>query len=603
LPPVANEMLPIVAHALDQSDAILAIVQRTEDADGALIVRQVNGAFCRALGADFAMLEGRSLAAIAAPGQEDKFAALAAAAAKREAHRTELVCVRPDGTRLWLGFTLMPASAQGRTDRLLVMLARDITQQRYDAEQQNAIQRLLSTVFTVVEAGLAVVGKDGRFLITNAYHDRLLGHEPGSLTGRTTIDFVAPQSRDALLQARNRQFADRKRFEIEVSMQRADGMHLPVTMVSTLLTPSDSDTVRVVSITQRAAAIAAPPTQMVGKIHLISVDDGKSGGAPIERLMALAERIVVHDMADGDSYFRTKDNGFAISFGHLTDEEATFRSANLAREIRHQLVQAGEEQAAVEVSAIVAPLPAPSGDSAQRNAGIEHRIGEIEDKLYANMPPPTGAEGCTLEPVVGKERGPVLGYFVRAQWPPAQVGGGSVAARGEERFKADLAALGFAEKVALERLAGGNEAVFLECDFDCFFDRRRTQGFIEHCQKLTAPTRQRIVLLLAGVTATVAAARLLDTLQQLRPFFRAVGLVIDSPELPTSEAVVTSGTFVVLNAHVWDRSKAVGQARVAKLVTGLVARKTSLIVRGVPTPAARESLRDIGVKLFVGAAR
>jgi len=609
----------MVAHALDLSDAVLAVVRRRGDTDAVLIVEQVNAAYCRALGVDFKALEGRPLASAAAPGQSDKIAALAAAAARQEAHRTELICVRPNGSQLWLGLTLMPASLPIYGDNLFVMLARDITKQRQDADQQNAIQRLLATAFSVAEAGLAIVGKDGRFLITNAFHDRLLGYEPGGLKGKPTIECLATESRDQLELARARQFNDRNRYELEVVMIRADGKHLPVKMVSAIVdSQNDNEPLRVVTITQRGPAITAPrpvpktapapeqteQTQLVGKVRLTSFDDMESDvgdrGGSVERLMEMAERIVARQMQTGDSYFRTKDHGFAITFGNASEEKATFRSAAIARDIRQQLIHAGEDPTTVEVSAVVAPL-SQIAEGAQRNAGIERQIADLEPEMHADVDLPAGAEGFMLEPIIGKERGPVLGYFARAVWPPQQRGRGRVATLAVGRFNADIAALGFAEKVALERIGGSNEALFLELDFDCFFDREKTQMVIDACQRLSPAVRKRIVLLLSGISEKVAQTRVLDSVQRLRPFCRAVGFVIDNPDLPVTEATAIANTFVLLNAHVWDRSKAVGNARIAKLATGLNARKSALILRGVPTPAAREALRDNGIKLFAVA--
>ena len=601
----------MVAHALDLSDGVLAVVERARDAAGTLVVQQVNGAFCRAFGSDFDALEGMPLVALAASDQAAQLMALTAAAARGEAHRTELVCVRPNGSRLWLGLTLMPASRPAYPDNLFVMLARDITKPRQAAEQQNAVQKLLANVFSVAEAGLAIVGQDGRFLMTNAFHDRLLGYDPGSLAGRPTIDHVASDCRDVLRKASAQQLIDLRRYTLELTVLGSDGSHIPVTMVSALVSQNETDRFRVVTINPRGPAVrpAAPlHVHLAGKIRMISLDDVKAAmgdrwDGMVERVMESAERIVARQMVQGDTYFRTKDHGFVVCFASSSEEEATFRAAATAREIRHRLIGAGEDPETVEVSAVVAPLPAPAGTGSQRHAVIESRLAKLELEVCADVAPPAGADGFLLERVIGKEHGPVLGYFARAVWPPRDRGNG-IAALGPDRFTADLAALHFAEKVALERLGGGNEALFLEIDFDCFFSRQKTQSVIDICHKYAPAARERIVLLLAGLTESVAQSRVLDSVQRLRPFCRAVGFVIDVPELPATETIATVGTFVLLNAHVWDRSKAVGQARITRLAAGLHARKSSLIVRGVVAAGARDVLRDCGVNLFaVGAGQ
>jgi PAS domain S-box-containing protein len=608
VPPVASDMLPMVAQALDLSDGVLAILERAPDASGTLAVRQVNGAFCRALAAGADALEGQPLAALAAPGQEARLAALAAAAARGEAHRTELIFLRPNETRLWLGVTLMPAKQGASTQNLFVMLARDITQSRQEAEQQGAVQRLLANVFSMAEAGLAIVGQDGRFLMTNAFHDRLLGCAPGGLTGRATVDYVAPDSREPLRQARAQQSVDMRRYALEISLLTADGSHVPVTLVSAVVSQNEAERFRVVTVIPRGPAVPAVPlhVHLTGKIRMIGLEEvkaalGERWASIVERVMDSAERVISRQMAKGDTYFRTKDHGFVVCFPGASEEEATLRAAAIAREIRQRLIGAGEDPATVEVSAVVAPLPSPPGSGAPSNAKLDRGMAHIEQRLRAEARPTPGAAGFVVEPVIGREQGPVLGYYLRALLPPREHSV-AVSALPADRFEADLAALRFAERVALERLSGGNEALFVEIDFDCFFNRARTQTLVDLCHGLAGPARERIVPLLAGLTDSVAPSRVLESVQRLRSYCRAVGFALETPELRSGDTLATVSTFVLLKTHAWDRSKAVARARITKLAAVLHARKSSLMAHGVDGAGERDALRNCGVNLFVVTA-
>ena len=609
MPPVSAEMLPMVAHALDLSDGVLAVVGY---AAGALTVRQVNGAFARAFAADAAALEGQTLAALADPEEAGKIAALTDAAARGEAFRTDLVFRRPGGGRLWLGLHLMPVPRPAAPATLFVMLARDITAPRHEAERRNAVQRLLASVFAVAEAGLVIVGHDGRFLMTNAFHDRLLGHEPGTLVGRPTLECVAPESRDALRQARVQQAADFRRFSLDLLLLAADGGRVPVTLVSAVVAEQEFERFRVVTVIPRGPApqIAGPlRVQLNGKIRLISLADVKAAlGARwdgmVARVMESAEHIVARQMVQGDSFFRTKDHGFVVCFPTATEDEANFRAAAIAREVRQRLIGAGEDPETVEVSATVAPVPVPPNGEAPAPAVAEQRMAEIEQRLRAEARPPPGAAGFGFERVIGRETGPVLGHLVRALWPPASAqaerAGGSNALPAD-RAEADLAALRFAAHLAQDRLAAGSEALFLEIDFDCFFSRRKTQALVDLLRGLDAPVRERMVLLMAGLTDSVAPSRVIESVQRVRPACRAVGFVIDTPDLPAAEALVSGGTFVLLNAHAWERTRAVALARIGKLAAGLHARKNALMMRGVESVSGRDALRDCGVSFFVVA--
>lgn len=611
MPPIADDMLPMVAQALDTSEGVLAVVRRAADAAGTLLLAQVNGAFCRAFAADAAALEGQPFGAFTAPEELPKLQALTNAAGHGEAHRTDLACVRPDGSRLWLGLHLMPANRPDSPDGLFVMLARDITSPRREAEQQNAVQRLLATVFAAAEAGIAIVGQDGRFLMTNAHHDRLLGYAPGALVGRPAENTLAPESREAVRIARARQLVDARRYAIDVTVLTADGARVPVTLVSGVVSPNDRERFRVVTLIPRTPLPDRPGPPHVypaGKIRLISLEDvkaalGERWDVMVERVLDAAQRIISRQMLPGDSFFRTKDHGFVVCFPRASEGEASFRAAALAREIRHRLIGDGEDPAAVEVSVVVAEISTPPESGPHGDAAIERRMSEVEQRLRAEAKLPPGACGFVFERVIGREQGPLLGHFIRAQ-PPRRERAAGVVALPPDRVESDIAALRFAEQVAIDRLSGG-EVLFVEIDFDCFFSRTKSQTLIDICRSLVPAARQRLVLLLAELTETVSQSRVLErshvlvSVQQLRPLCRAIGFVIDTPELHSANAIVTAGTFVLLNAHVWDRSAALAHARITKLAAGLHARKSSLMTRGVEAASTRETLRDCGVNLFV----
>jgi len=604
VPTVATDILTTVSHALYYSDVVLAVIE--QGADGTLIVQQVNAGFARAFGASVKELEGQPFASMAVPDQAEKLASLGAAASRGESLRTEIACVRPNGERMWLGLTMWPASRPAYPDNLFVIMARDITRQMQDSERRNAVQQLLATVFAAAEAALAIVGTDGRVLMTNACCDRLLGFPPNALVGRLIVELAAADDQAALTAARDQQSADKRRFSIELSLTREDQAHLPVTMVWAFVARGENELCRVVTIIQRGAAARppdAPRTQVGGKIRLVSLEEikmllGEKWESTVERVMTAADGIVGRMMLPGDSYFRSKDLGFVFSFANDSEEQATIRAAAIAKEIRHALIKAGEDPAGVEVSAMVAPLPRLPGKATYDRAMLESRVNEHELMLMAIPVPPVGTKDLILERVIGKEASPPFGYFARPIWPPLKRGDGTVASLSVQRFRADLAALASIEKVALEQMEGGTEKLFVEIDFDCFFSRERTVTITDMLQKFAQPAKERAVIMLANIIPGVAMSRVLDSVQRLKPFCRAVGSVIDTPDLPAAETTATFGTFVLFNSHAWDRSKTVLLSRTTKLCAGLNARKTALIVRGVTTAANRDALRECGVKLF-----
>ncbi len=226
------------------------------------------------------------------------FAALAEAAHAGRAHRCELPCTSAAGRTFWVGIYLMPVPEWSNQ---FLALGEDVTAAVEARIQQAATQSLLAQVFLSIDSAVAIASQDGRLLMTNPFTDRLLGHQPRSLAGRSALDLVAPEAYEAAFAAWERQVADGADVSLDLPLVRADGVHVPVAMrVSVVETP---DRRRFRIITARPSPVPtsreiAGRRVLASRIRLAGIDAASTSLG--ERWAATAERAAVLDTAGRD---------------------------------------------------------------------------------------------------------------------------------------------------------------------------------------------------------------------------------------------------------------------------------------------------------------
>jgi len=89
---------------------------------------------------------------------------------------------------------------------------------------------------------------------------------------------------------------------------------------------------------------------------------GSRWQAVAERAMATAEHVIKSRCGRGDTYARTPEGDFLICFGPGTNEdEAAFRIASIAQEIRIRLIGDGQDSGTADGSAITTAIELPDG--------------------------------------------------------------------------------------------------------------------------------------------------------------------------------------------------------------------------------------------------
>ena len=644
----ARRLWQLVYQTLDQSDDIIILLERaTDKADNPVIVA-VNEAFHWATGYSNDELFGQPLLKLASrEATAEVQAAIVASIEKHETLRTELPCVSRSGQQFWLGLHLMPAAEAGSDN--FVLLGRDITDALQTRQQQAAIQSLLAKVFLCVDAAVAIIGDEGRILMTNPCMDRLLGYKPNALVGHNSLDMIAAGPRVEILAAHQRQSEDGKDFTIETTVLRSDGAELPAKLSSTLIERHDLKHFRVVTLfptepqpsehkpartsPRQAAAPAesvpaalepAAPSrkpmrvQIAGKIKLIGLEDVKTAlgdrwPAAAVRAMAAAENVLKQRLGPRDDYGRTDDSGFVICFGDATEEAAAFLAATTARDIKNRLIGQGETADAAHVSAITDSVQVP--DEPDQSIGLlaglieermAARLAEIENEAREKLKEAVGEAECELQSIRGRDRNETLAHFARLPALLERKMYSALAALPAAEYKdfdIDRTMLGLATAAASRGLLNGsNQPILVTVGFDIFNTRVRTDHYITACQKLDARVRRRLILVLTDLPDGIPKSRVLECVTRLRPFCRGVGFAVrelEAPPVDLSNAGVPIVVVMADNLHGVDANT---KARLTKLIGALHAQRSRLLVRHVASWDQASNLMATGVDMVSLAA-
>ncbi|MEJ0015338.1 MAG: PAS domain-containing protein [Acetobacteraceae bacterium] len=598
----------LVCDALDQSDDLVVILELLGDGADDLVVAAANEAFCRTTGFDNAALSRRPMASLAAPETGTaRFADLLGAAREGRSIRSELRCLRASSTPFWLGLHLMPV--RGTVPPCFVILGRDITESLLASQQQAAIQGLLAKVFHCVRAPVSIVSETGVLQMANPALDELIGYPVGGTLGKRALDFISPATRGVVAAARQRQVTDGLDYTVHANLVRLDGSEIPVELTSITVQREDLRRFRIVTIL-RDAQQPAVTVHVAGKIRLIGLDDvkealGERWGAVAARAMASAEHVIRRGCGPRDTFSRTADSGFLICFADASEEEAAFRAAVLAREIRTRLIGSGESEAMAQVSAVTASVDVPDipGRSADMLAEVigerlATRLAEIEARARETLREAIGATLCRLEPVRSRRTREVVAHFARMP-PPLErrvlAAYSSLPLNERQGFDFDRLVLGLAAAQAITDIAdGGALLVLVNVDFEVFLDRRRTDRYVAACQALDTRLRARLVLVLSDMPKGFPKSRVLECVTRLRPFCRGIGFQSEGMEPPAVDAALLGSAIIVLRQQGEGGSD---QENLERQIATLHAHRARVMVRHLVSWEAEHPLSRLGVDL------
>jgi PAS domain S-box-containing protein len=596
------ELARAVISALDHSDDMLLVADAAEDG---LPILAANHETERVVGCAPGGLRERSLLSLLGP-TADPAAVTALREASREGkpYRAELPCRSDAGATFWFGLALIPMREPGWRSRVLV-LGRDITDRVRAREQEQAIQGLLAKVFVTVDVPVYILDPQDRILRTNPALDRLLGSKPGTLNGKPGIELFSPATRLPITTARAKQDEDGQDYTVMAELLMPDGSELRCRVSGAVVIRPGFPRFRVITVRPEAHQ---PRHSSGGRIQMVGLEQVRARLGPKwtelrDRVMATAEHVLRRALGPGETFLPTKDEGFLVCFANASEEEATFRAAALAQEIRRRLVgeEGMEEVTHVMASAAALPPGAETMPAAQLANLIKERVAQrlaaIQETTRQRLATALESASYRTETVRARGRGEPAGTLVSLPPELERAHDAAVSVLPPEETEAlnlDVMLLGLAHEFALTSAAENNSTfIFVPLSVESWLVRKRLRACVEACTAFGERQRQRLVFVFASRNGG-GYHQLYDALIRLRPFCRSVGVGLeglDAGELDVSGQRIT---LVLLNAATLRGPEAVARAK--PRINALHAARCRVMVRGA-TQAEAPGLFDATIDL------
>ncbi|WP_374652988.1 PAS domain-containing protein [Dongia sp.] len=578
-------------------------------------------------------LVGRRLGTLFAA---DKFVAvlemLREVAASKQAVIVDQEARHRTGRGHWLELSTSPVFDDAGKLIHFVRVGRDISARKTAELGRESTQRLLASVFGVINEPLAVADSAGKVVMANTAVTRRLGWSIFDLMGKPVLNCLAEADRpsldgmmtsaSALDQTRQLKcFLEVKgkqpvAGEVELtSIRQQDGnlYHVLTLRLGASKDAVDKDWTFELAVRQALSSGNQDPSVVAGKLQLVGLEAikeslGDKWQALAERAHSLAERTIQNHLRHGDIFRRTKDDGYLVLFSHLSATEAQFKANAIAAEIKEKLLGEMPELAEARVAAFSSTVPVEQSETKNEETivqSIERRLKaernrvekEARDALTHGLRSMRAISAPVLN-VEGKPT-PITTIHLPKSLREAVQSLHSLGEIGYELEAQTFLLAGAAEQVLAGLGHGAGKIILTQVSAETLANARMSEAWLKVARTLGDAAKSQIVVELRDIPADVAATRLTDLTMRLSSLFKSVAFelpTVDSAflgKLPMSTKLAT----ITLAKIPWSSTGEPSPA-FCKIVKSLDLRQRRLIVREIASPAKRMALGKIGVTLF-----
>ena len=540
----------------------------------------------------------------------------------------------PSGRALWYQVNTVPIFDKDGKLLHFVRVGRDVTVRKRIEQERETTQRLLASIFGVIDQALGVVDDAGKFMMLNTALTRQLGWSVFDLVGKPFTDVIDESSRKWL----TRQLQAREELEqtcrIPTELLHRNGTVMPGEIVSTLITQADGREYRVITFLPKTLAPAktAPQRQVqsavreavkrqgnpaalvAGKVQLVGLADVRAALGDRWRdvsagVFALAEHILRRHLGPDDACHRTADDGFLVCFSDLAEAEAQEKAQTIAQEIRATLTGVAPELAAAGVEGFAARISIDSSETASDESviqALEGRLARERNRL----------EGGALEALrTGLANAQILlqrvrtdsnqvAPFTMVRLPkPLESAVETLRALGRNDYglEAELLLLtGAAERLLAELTMNRTDVIIVPVRMSSLLQRRDAERWLQIARSMAQPGKRRLVVEITELSRDTARTRMTDLVMLISSLCRAVAFELPVAEPGFVNGLPTTVPLVTIPATRLGNEDGTGHVVAAtKLTKALQNRNCRLLVKGVTSPIQALSLAKAGVPLIL----
>lgn len=535
----------------------------------------------------------------------------------------EALATTKAGKPHWMEVSTIAILSPAGVPTNFIRMGRDVTARKRAETERETTQRLLASVFGVIDQALGVIDDHGRFAMVNTAVTRQFGWSVFDLIGKPYTEIIDPAERPTV----ERQLAtgDEMTCRMSVRLRHRKGDLLPGEIAITTIPQPDGRPYRVMMLTQRAEmpidktfadavrkalqGAGKSGTVVAGKVQLVGLAEvraalGERWPAVAERSFQAAENILRKHLSAIDVFSRTADDGFLVCFSELDETEAQFKARTIAAEIREKLIGDFPEMAETDVTGFATTIAVDDDDMMPENAivnALEARLTRERKRLEDAAIKAMRAKLTTAEVWFQTVRtdtnqaAPIVLTRLPADIDEAQ---STLLALGRSEYvpQTELLLLtGAAERVLAELKQDRTDLILTPVRLATLTHRRDAEHWLQVARTLGGPGKKRLVVEIRELGRDTARARLTDVTMMVSSLFRAIAF-----ELPTIDPgfiahLPVTAPLVTIEAKLLGDNPAVPAG---KLLKALLPRRCRLIVKNVPSMTLAMTLAKAGVPLI-----
>lgn len=533
----------------------------------------------------------------------------------------------------WLEITSTPIFDKAGRLQHFVRIGRDISARKQIEQQRESTQRLLASVFGVINQPLVVADGAGNLTMANTAVTRRLGWSIFDLMGKPVVQLMAPADRPHLSEMMQGGDALDQTRQIKGLLSIKGKPEVPGEVELTTILQPDGQRYHVLTLRPDAVPATegrawdfelavrdimkgskADANVVAGKLQLVGLDEvreslGDKWPAIAERAFSLAERTIQRHMRTGDVFRRTSEDGFLVLFAHLSENEAQFKARAIADEIREKLTGEIPDLAVAKMTSFAGTVPVDekTGESEEEIITvIERRLKEERDRVEAASKAAlqTGLRKAksvhTNATNLSGQAAPMI--FVRL---PSDLREASETLRSLGQHVYQLETETFLLAGAGERVLSGltksvGELIVTPVRLATLSQNRTAEAWLDVGRALGEAAKRQIVIEVREVPRDIVSLRLTDLTMRLSSLFKSVAIELPAADAAFVDMLPSQVRLVTIDyARIpWANDNEV-TASFSRMVKVLDVRQRRLIVRNVISARRRALLAKTGVSLFV----
>ncbi len=550
--------------------------------------------------------------------------------AARDAVVNEIPVQEKSNELRWLEITVVPIYDETGTLQHFGRIARDITVRKRTEQQREATQRLLASIFSVIEQPLLVVDESGSCIMLNTALSRVFGWSVFDLVGQPVIKMLAKKHQDTLMQHLESPESVEHRRKLRLPVRCRDGSILTCDIAMTCILQPDGRRWGILGLVvdegeagagqspglhQAVRGQMAPGESAIvvsGRVQLVGLAEIKERlGERWEKLSAkvhaIADRIIRRSLAPTDAFERVEDDGYVICFAELNEQEAQIKARAIGRDIQEWVTGEIPEAAELRVAAYAAAVEVSDNEARSADAliaALKRGLAEERERTEAvareRIKSGFTESPATFNQVLGGGERPVP--IVLAHLPDEVAAAVDLLETlGEAHWRRECELLLMTEcaKKLLSELGQPRNSILLcPVSYATLSHRRHAEQWLQLTRAVGTPAKQRVVLEICDLPRDIARSRLSDLGMTLSPLFKAVAFELPGTDPQFIAILPPTAGLVTIPRH---RLGGDFRRTAARFVKPLTERGCRLIVKDVEPAEDTVALLQSGMTMITRA--